>query len=53
MLTIKQITDDKEGVIRGLEKSTFQMQKKSLMPSWKQTIVEKDTSGFGQYAFFY
>lgn len=41
MLTIKQITDDKEGVIRGLEKSTFQMQKKSLMPSWKQTIVEK------------
>lgn len=30
MLTIKQITDNTEGVIRGLEKSTSKMQKQPL-----------------------
>lgn len=38
MLTIKQITDDKEAVIRGLERNTLRVHAKLLRACWPLTI---------------
>lgn len=37
MLTIKQITDNTDAVIRGLEKKHFKMPKKQSGKCWKRT----------------
>ena len=37
MLTIKQITDNTDAVIRGLEKKHFKTPKKPLSKCWKPT----------------
>ena len=41
MLTIKQITENTDAVLRGLEKSTSRMQKKPLHKCWTSMTKEK------------
>ncbi len=45
MLTIKQITDDKEGVIKGLEKKHFAGAREAIDAVLRQNDLRRDTQG--------
>ncbi len=45
MLTIKQITDDKEGVIKGLEKKHFAGAREAIDAVLRQNDLRRETQG--------